>query len=138
MERKEFLALVGTSIAAITLGSCLDGCKKSTNTTPDQPTVDFTLDLTSSANAALSSNGGYIYNSGVVVARTMSGSYIAVSQACTHQGTSVVYQSGSNNFYCNSHGSVFSSSGSVTTGPASSPLKQYSCTLSGTSLHVKG
>ncbi len=138
MERKEFLALVGTSIAAITIGSCLDACKKNNNNTPTQPTVDFTLDLNSSSNAALNTNGGYLYNSGVIVARTLSGAYIAVSQACTHQGTTVVYQSNNNNFYCSSHGSVFSSSGGVTTGPASSSLKQYTCTLSGTSLHVKG
>ena len=138
MERKEFLALVGTSIAAITIGNCLSSCKKNNNSSPSQPTVDFTLDLTSSANAALNANGGYLYNSGVIVARTTAGAYIAVSQACTHAGTSVVYVNANNDFYCSSHGSVFSTSGGVTTGPASSALKSYTCTLTGTSLHIKG
>lgn len=137
MDRKQFLSLVGTSIAAITIGSCVQGCKKQANGI-DQPTVDFTLDLTASANSALSTNGGYLYNQGVIVARTMSGTYIAVSQACTHEGVSVTYQSGSNGFYCSAHGSRFSSSGSVTAGPANQALKQYTCTLSGNSLRVNG
>jgi cytochrome b6-f complex iron-sulfur subunit len=137
MDRKQFLALVGTSVGAIVLASCLDGCKKN-NTSPSQPTVDFTLDLTNSAYAALNTNGGYIYNQGVIVARTMSGSYIAVSQACTHQQVTVIYQGSGNRFYCNAHGSSFDNSGAVTGGPASSNLKSYACTLSGTSLHVKG
>ena len=137
MDRKQFLALVGTSVGAIIIGSCLDGCKKK-STTPDQPTVDFTLDLNNSAYAALNSNGGYVYTQGVIVARTMSGSYIAVSQACTHEGVSVVYQGSGNRFYCSAHGSSFATDGAVTGGPAGSNLKSYSCTLSGTSLHVKG
>ncbi|MGZ4056939.1 MAG: QcrA and Rieske domain-containing protein [Bacteroidia bacterium] len=137
MDRKEFLALVGTSIAAITIGSCLDGCKKAANGS-NQPTVDFTLDLTNTANVALATNGGYQYVQGVIVARTMTGTYIAVAQACTHQGTSVVYQSSANDFYCSSHGSAFSASGAVTAGPATVALKQYTCDLSGSSLRVHG
>lgn len=137
MDRKQFLALVGTSIAAITISNCLEGCKKESNN-PQQPTVDFTLDLTTSANNGLNTNGGYVYNQGVIVARTMSGNYIAVAQACTHAGATVAYRSAQNNFYCNAHGSVFSSSGNVTNGPASFPLKHYTCTLNGTSLRVNG
>ena len=137
MERKDFLKLVGTSIAMITIGSCLDGCKKKNNSS-DAPTVDFTIDLNNSTYSALNSNGGYIYNQGVIVARTMSGSYIAVSQACTHQGVTVVYQSSNNDFYCSAHGSKFSNSGGVIAGPASSSLKQYTTTLNGTSLRVNG
>ncbi len=137
MDRKDFLKLVGTSFAVITIGSCLDGCKKKSNSA-NAPAVDFTLDLNSSACAPLHTNGGYIYNNGVIVARTMSGTYIAVSQACTHDGVSVVYQGSGNDFYCSAHGSVFSSSGSVTSGPAGSSLKQYTCTLNGTSLRVNG
>ncbi|MCX6296088.1 MAG: Rieske (2Fe-2S) protein [Bacteroidetes bacterium] len=135
MERKEFLALVGTSFAAITLASCLGSCKKEKNA---QPTVDFTLDLTAAANSALATNGGYIYSNSVIVARTMAGGYIAVAQACPHQGVSVVYQPSSGGFYCSAHGSAFSASGAVTAGPAGTALKQYTCDLSGTSLHVHG
>ena len=137
IDRKQFLALVGTSVGAIISSNCLNGCKKEINSL-QQLSVDFTLDLNASSNSALNTNGGYIYNQGVIIARTVSGGYITVSQACTHNGVSVVYQSLANNFYCSAHGSVFSSSGSLTQGPANSALKQYSCNLSGTSLRVHG
>jgi cytochrome b6-f complex iron-sulfur subunit len=137
MDRKDFLALVGTSIGAITLASCLQSCQKQNNS-PSQPTVDFTLDLTSSANSALATNGGYLYNSGVIVARTLTGAFIAVAQACTHQGVTVIYQSSANDFFCSAHGSTYSSNGGVTVGPATTALKQYACNLSGSSLHVHG
>ncbi len=137
MDRKEFLYLVGTGVAAITIGACLGGCKKTT-TSPSAPTVNFSLNLADPANSALGTNGGYVYSQGVIVARTLSGAYIAVSQACTHQGVTVVYQGGSNGFYCSAHGSTFASSGAVTGGPASSNLKSYTTTLSGSTLHISG
>ncbi|MFI5149277.1 MAG: ubiquinol-cytochrome c reductase iron-sulfur subunit [Bacteroidia bacterium] len=137
MERKEFLALVGTSIAAITIGSCISGCQKQSST-PAAATVNFNLNLSDPANSALASPGGYLYSQGVIIARTQAGAYLAVSQACTHAGASVVYQSSQNAFYCPSHGSSFNSSGAVTGGPAGSPLKVYNTQLSGTTLHVWG
>ncbi len=137
MDRKEFLSMFGISAAAITLAHCMEGCKKQgSNITA--PSVNFTLNLSDPANAALKNNGGYLYSNGVIVARTMTGAYIAVSQACTHAGVTVQYESAQNDFYCPAHGSSFSASGSVTGGPAPSPLKSYSTSLSGTSLHVSG
>ena len=107
------------------------------NNVPTAPTnVNFTLDLTNSANSALNSNGGYIYNGGVIVARTVNGSYVAVSQYCTHAGGTVVFDSRIDEFYCPVHGSVFSKSGSVAGGPAPSALVVYHTSLSGTSLRV--
>ena len=137
MDRKEFLGLVGTSIGAIVLVSCLQSCKKQNNS-PTAPTVDFTLDLNSSTNSALLSNGGYLYSNGVIVAKTTTGTFIAVSQACTHQGSAIIFQPVGNSFKCNSHGASFASNGTVTNGPANSNLKQYTCTLTGTSLRVNG
>ncbi len=137
MDRKEFLALVGTSFGVIAVAGCLQSCKKQ-STNPSAATVDFTLDLNAPANAALLTNGGYIYSNSVIIAKTMTGTFIAVSQACTHQGQTVMYQSAGNNFHCNAHGASFSSSGSVTNGPANTALKQYTCTLTGTSLRVNG
>jgi cytochrome b6-f complex iron-sulfur subunit len=137
MDRKEFLALVGTSVAAITIGACLGGCSKSSSSNPSAATVNFTLNLSDPANSALGSNGGYIYSQGVIVARTMSGTYIAVSQYCTHAGATVSYQ-GASGFFCPAHGSSFSNSGAVTGGPAPSNLKSYNTQLSGSSLHVWG
>ena len=140
MDRKEFLSLLGFSAASAALVGCLGGCTKDTaasavNTTGPS-SVDFTLDLTQTANAALNTNGGYLYSNGIIVARTMSGSYIAVQQTCTHERFSIVYQGSRSRFYCDGHGATFSESGTVTGGPAPRALKQYNTALNGNSLRV--
>jgi cytochrome b6-f complex iron-sulfur subunit len=137
MDRKEFLSLLGISSAALALTYCFGGCQPQNNGIPTAPSnVNFTLDLTNPAYSALKSNGGYIYNSGVIVARTVNGDYIAVSQYCTHAGGTVIYDSRANDIYCPVHGSVFSTGGSVINGPAGAPLAKYNTSLTGTSLRV--
>lgn len=134
MNRKEFISTVGMGAMALACSYCL-GCK--TQDPISAPTnVDFTLDLTNPAYAALKTNGGYLYNGGVIVARTTSGAYVALSQACTHEGTAVVYLPANNQFYCQAHGSTFATNGAVTRGPAGSPLVAYKTTLTGNSLRV--
>jgi cytochrome b6-f complex iron-sulfur subunit len=139
MDRKEFLTALGYSSGVLIFASCLGSCKKTnTDTTTIAPTVDFTLDLTQPANSALNTAGGYMYSNGVIVAKTTAGSIIAVSQACTHQSTSVQFQGANNRFYCPNHGATFSTTGSVTNGPASSSLKEYAVTITGNSVRVNG
>ena len=133
MNRKDFLSLLGIGAAAA-CAQCLTGCK---NDLVNPPTnVDFTLDLTASVNAPLNANGGFIYRDGVIVARTVAWRYVAVSQACTHQGNDVVYDAGSNEFHCPAHGSNFATNGAVINGPADTGLMQYNTKLTGTSLRV--
>ncbi|MDP3467168.1 MAG: Rieske (2Fe-2S) protein [Daejeonella sp.] len=144
MERKDFLTALGLSAGSIVISSCLGACGKSDTGSPDSsnpsPTpgskIDFTLDV--SSNADINSKGWTIMN-GVIIAKSGS-SYIALSSACTHQGNPVTYNSGSNNFPCSltdaAHGSVFDSNGARIQGPATSALKKYSTTLSGSSLRV--
>jgi cytochrome b6-f complex iron-sulfur subunit len=136
MERKEFLSILGVGAAAIACGRCFTGCKKNDSVTNPPTNVDFTLDLTNPAYAALKTNGGFIYNSGVIVARTASGSYIAVSSTCTHAGGTVQFDVNNNLFHCPVHGSNFAVDGSVLNGPAGSPLTKYNTSLSGNSLRV--
>ena len=144
MERKEFLNALGVSAASVFLATCLGGCSKSTdatgmgNTPPPPSGVDFILNLTQTENANLGTNGGFIYKNGIIVARTTSGNYIAVAMACTHQGTTLVFDGPNNRFFCNNHGSTFSTTGTVNNGPASTNLKQYSTTLTGSMLRVFG
>ncbi len=135
MERKEFLSQVGLGAASLLFLNCLSGCSKSSDAPAAPTNVDFTLDLRAASNTALATNGGFIYTNNVIVARTVSGGYIAVSQACTHEGTNVQYQT-SDRFYCPNHGAVFSTTGAVITGPATKSLTRYNTTLSGTSLRV--
>jgi cytochrome b6-f complex iron-sulfur subunit len=136
MDRKEFLASLGIGAAAFVCISGLQGCQVN-NPVSEAPTnVDFMLDLTDPANGALKNNGGYIYKSGIIVARTTSGTYVAVYSACTHEGTTVTYDSSNNRFHCAAHGSNFSTNGSVINGPANQALHQYNTSLAGSSLRV--
>ena len=73
----------------------------------------------------------------VSIVRTGSGSVTAVSVVCTHAGCQINgYDSGSQSYSCPCHGSVFSSSGSVLVGPASSPLPTYSSIVTGSGVQV--
>lgn len=135
MDRKEFLSLIGIAAGGAAVAACFGGCKKQ-ESTPPSINVDFTLDLTAPANSALQTNGGYLVTHQVIVARTLSGAYISVAAACTHEGQTVDYQGGSHKFQCSRHGATFSESGSVLSGPPNSPLQQMHTSLTGTSLHV--
>ena len=141
MDRKEFLSLLGLTVGGGVAISCLGGCAKESGVTPDGNTggggsLDFTLDLNAPENAVLKNNGGFLVKSGVIVARTTGGVYIAVAAACTHQGTIIQYEGNNSRFFCPNHGSTFSESGGVLNGPASTALKQYKTELSGTNLRV--
>ncbi len=134
MDRKEFLTLFGAGAAALLYTSCVTGCQATDNPISAPANVDFTVDLSASGNAALTRDGGYLYNSGVIVARIAAGNFVAVSAACTHQGQNVQFTG--NQFYCSAHGSSFSTTGARTAGPANSPLRKYNTTITGTSLRV--
>ena len=132
MDRKEFLSQVGLGAASVLIPICmggLSGCKKIGVT----PNTDFIIDI---STGALAKNGGFLVSNGVLIARTNSGTFIAVSAACTHQGTNVNYNASGNNFICPNHGARFDSNGNVIQGPASASLTKFNSTLSGSSLHV--
>ncbi len=114
------------------ISSCLNGCYGN-EVSPAPANVDFALDVTSEP---LTANGSSLIKSGIIVAPTLTGAFIAVSSACTHQGTTVQFQSTSSSFYCPNHGAKSSQNGSVTNGPASKALAVYTTTLTGTSLRV--
>lgn len=133
MNRKEFLTLVGGGTGVFAVMACTQACTK-----VNQPTVDFTINLADPAYAVLINKGGYMYSSGVIIAYTLAGNYIAVSQTCTHGGTPVVFESGKDDFFCQTHSSTFAKSGQVTGGPASKNLKSYNTYLNGKSLRIWG
>lgn len=138
MERNEFLRLLGTAGLAACAGCALESCEGESSVPEPPSNVDFTLDLTLAANAALTTDGGFIYKGGIIVVclSASTNSYTALSQACTHQGTTVVYQPANGNLFCSNHGSRFSITGAVVNGPAARALRKYSTELTGTSLRV--
>ncbi|MEO9146324.1 MAG: Rieske 2Fe-2S domain-containing protein [Ginsengibacter sp.] len=137
MDRKEFISLIGGGAVSAYLVTCI-GCSKGSNegAIGGPSSIDFTLDLSSSANSALLTNGGYLAQQGVLVARTTAGIYIAVQQSCTHENYPLIYNGSRDQFYCNNHGSAFSDNGVVLNSPASRNLKVFKTTLTGTSLRV--
>ncbi|MCC6690162.1 MAG: Rieske 2Fe-2S domain-containing protein [Bacteroidia bacterium] len=104
----------------------------------NQPNVDFTFNITDPAYVVLSPKGGYMYINGAIVAQTNSGTYIAVSELCTHDGTRVIYEANKNDFYCQKDMSTFTSNGACSGGPSNRNLKSYNTSLSGNVLHVWG
>lgn len=137
MERKKFLALIGAGAASITLCHCI-GCSKSADNpgTTSPSGINFTLDLTEPANAALLAIGGSLAKDEVLVARTSSGAYIAVQQSCTHESFSLIYHVSAQLFICNKHGAAFNENGAVVNPPATQNLTVYNTKLNGTSLSV--
>jgi cytochrome b6-f complex iron-sulfur subunit len=140
MDRKDFLNAIGMGAASIAVFNCI-GCSKTSDGSPSSSTpapsnVDFTLDLSSSTNTALNTNGGYIYSNGIIVARTTSGTYLAVSQTCRHESTNVIYRPTQNQFYCQRHGATYSSTGVSAGIETNLPLTNYKTQLTGTTLRI--
>lgn len=65
---------------------------------------------------------------GVVITQPTSGSYSAFSTTCPHQGCAVARIEGAT-IVCPCHGSAFALDGSVTQGPAQSPLQPRAITV---------
>lgn len=139
MTRKEFFSKAGFGAAIVLAPACLVGlttsCSKddinASNQAPSN--VDFTVDVSS---GSLASNGGFMISQGIVIARTNTGSFLAVSAACSHEGTFVNYVANSNSFHCPDHGANFSTSGQHLNGPGSGNLTQYNTSLTGSTLRI--
>ena len=139
ISRGEFLRSLGLSGATLMALYCM-GTMTSCSSSKDDPaptnnnggntggggvkSVDFTIDLTQN----LTKNGQFLISGDVIVARTSTGLFVALSKVCTHQGTTIEFQ-GNDTFKCNNHGSVFLTTGAVSNGPAADPLKVYKTEL---------
>ena len=136
MERKEFLkktfAMCG--LALIPAG-IIESCSKQSFAGPSN--VNFTLDLTNSANVALKTVGGALQSNGVLIIRASAATFDALSATCTHAGCTVGYDSRSSTVVCPCHGGTYNpATGAVISGPPPSGLTKYTATLSGNILTV--
>jgi cytochrome b6-f complex iron-sulfur subunit len=146
MERKDFIEQVGLSGAAILIFGCMQSCSKSDGPSPNPPgnggnntgTVDFSIDISKSPYDVLKTIGGFYVEptTNIIIVKTTASEIIAVSAICTHQQSSITYQQNNNRLYCAAHGSAFTTSGAVSNGPATTPLKKYQTSLTGTILRV--
>lgn len=140
MKRREALNKIflgGTTVFLVpaTLSSCEKEDPDSNNNN-NNTNDDIIIDLSDSANNALTSEGGYLVKSGVIIINTGNDNFIALSSVCTHNGCTVGYVAANDNLLCPCHDSVFSLDGTVLQGPASSPLKTYNVKKEGDILTI--
>jgi Rieske Fe-S protein len=124
--------------AKITAGLTITGfIFNNTSAAANQVTIDLSL----SANNALTKIGGALYvtmpssNEKVIVVRNSDTEVSAFSSVCTHQGCTVNLPV-NGTATCPCHGSQFSDKGVVVKGPASSDLKKYIAVLQGNFIYV--
>lgn len=140
MERRELIqrVLKGTS-ALLLVPSIIVSCEKEQvlideakpEPKADSPKSNLVLDISSAEYSVLNVSGGSKVVEGIIIVNTGNNGFIALASACTHQGTQVTYNSRSNSFECFSHGSSFSATGIVITGPATVPLQTFTIMRSG-------
>jgi len=68
--------------------------------------------------------------------RTSETAVVAFNPACTHLGCAYHWESGSAQFECPCHGSIFSIDGKVTAGPAPRPLDRYPSKVEGGAVYI--
>lgn len=136
MERKAFLKSVGAGAAfALTYG-CLGSCSKEVSipfiapTGSDLPpdTALFSIDLTAPEAINLREEGGFIIREEIVVAQSLSGTYLAATVVCTHESRKeVIFQN--NEFNCTAHGARYDQSGNGLNDFGKKGLKIYKTLL---------
>lgn len=137
MDRRKFLkssvALCGATIVGTSI--FLESCQKSA--LGSSGNANFTLDLSQPANAALKTPSGSVISNNVIVVNS-AGTFVALSDICTHQGCRVSYNKSGNDFVCPCHGGAYNISGAVIAGPPPTALKKYNVSQSGNILTIKG
>lgn len=134
MDKREFLKSVGSAGLLTILGVSAPSCNDEDEPAPDN--ANFTVDLTQPAFSALQNDGGWVLHPDRdYLLVNVGGTIRAFSSRCTHQGCTRNWAF-SANATCNCHASVFNSSGSVVSGPASQSLTSVSVTREGDVLTV--
>jgi len=140
MNRRELIRNIAAGTATVFIvpsfiTSCQDDESDPDNGNGDPSKNTLTIDLNDNNFGSLGSAGGSVVVDNIIVFNTGDG-FIALSSVCTHNGCQVTYNHGTGNLPCPCHGSVFSTSGSVLEGPASSPLKKFNVTQEGDILTI--
>ena len=135
INRHEFLRKIGfagSALAAIYFSGHLQSCA---NDRVSPAPTNLTLDLTSSENTALKTKGGYVIKDGVVIARSNTGTYIAATLTCSHEGKNqITYQT--DHFYCTAHGAKYDNTGKGLNSEGKKGIAVYTTTLVGNTLTI--
>lgn len=97
--------------------------------------VKLKIDLTLSSNANLLKVGGYLSQSGIVVAQSATGVLVAATQTCTHEPKKQVIFN-KTEFYCTAHGARFSLTGAGLNSLGSRGIAVYKVATDGNTVVV--
>ena len=141
MNRRELIRNIAAGTATVFIvPSVLTSCEKDEvdpdNGNGDPSDTTLTIDLNDSDFSNLGSEGGFVVVDKKIIVINTGDGYIALSSVCTHQGCQVSYDHSSANLPCPCHGSIFSTTGTVLNGPASSDLKKYTVVQEGDILTI--
>jgi cytochrome b6-f complex iron-sulfur subunit len=141
MKRRELIRNIAAGTATVFIvPSVLISCEKDEldpdNGNGDPSDTTLTIDLNDTDFNSLGSEGGFVVVDKKIIVINTGDGYIALSSICTHQGCQVSYDHGSENLPCPCHGSIFSTTGTVLNGPASSNLKRYNVVQEGNILTI--
>lgn len=134
MKRKEFLATIGVGAAFALTSTCLGGCSK--DKVEPSGDVNFDIDLTNSAFSALKEPSGFVIHEGVVIARSISGEYLAATVICSHENLQQVTFNTQDEWFCTAHGARFDKEGKGLNSNGSKGLTVYNTEKSGDILRV--
>ncbi|MFD2934798.1 Rieske 2Fe-2S domain-containing protein [Spirosoma flavum] len=95
----------------------------------------LTIDLTTSTASALKAIGGYLVQSGIVVAQVSSGTYAAVTQTCSHEPKKAIIFN-KTEFYCTVHGARYDLTGKGKNSFGSKGIAVYKVATDGKTLVV--
>jgi nitrite reductase/ring-hydroxylating ferredoxin subunit len=101
---------VGTSNGTLNTAKLPSSLAITTDAHNKITSVKLRIDLTSSSNTALLKVGGYLIQSGIVIAQSAAGVVVAATQTCTHEPKKgIIFNK--TEFYCTQHGARFSLAG---------------------------
>ncbi len=143
MKRRSFIknsctACLSFSVLPLLLGSCATLANTTGKITKDGlmlSTEDFIIkekDSSAYRSFLVVRNDALKYP--VCVYRFNTNDYSAIWMKCAHQGAEL--QAAGDTLQCPAHGSEFNNKGQVTNGPASSNLRTFTVTVSGSELFI--
>ncbi len=94
----------------------------------------FTYDATGTGDV----QGVFLVQTSGSPGSTAASDYLALDQTCRHLGCPVAWTASSGQFLCPCHGSVYSKTGQVVSGPAPAPLYKHEFSIQGGDLIMKG
>ncbi|HEY8957611.1 Rieske (2Fe-2S) protein [Chitinophaga sp.] len=146
MERRDFVSNIGLTLALVCTAG-LAACSKGGNDNPEPNPPGGgggNAKLSLNLGSDLTNVGDFKIANGVIIIRVAAGNtasaFSALSSTCTHQGCTVAtYNNSSKLIECNApcgHGSRYTTTGAVNTGPATAALSAYTIKVDGNMLTV--